>query len=166
MPGQGRRAGGCWNVICTAQPKSNKFHFIVADAVVTPPPTQVVCFRKAGSPTSFLSEGFKTVVTPARPGAAAWQSRARPRARPGAAAWQSRARPARASFVSAQEVCFQVRCTVLKHSRTTLRTPTGLMLVWKDSTRRFRTPAAAAPLLVMEPNSCRMDHCLQIGYLF
>jgi len=51
-------------VICTAQPKSNKFHFIVADAVVTPPPTQVVCFRKAGRPTS--SEGFKTVVTPAR----------------------------------------------------------------------------------------------------
>ena len=53
-------------MICTAQPKSNKFHFIVADAVVTPPPTQVVCFRKAGRPTSFLSEGFKTVVTPAR----------------------------------------------------------------------------------------------------
>jgi len=58
--GQGRRAGGCWNVICTAQPKSNKFHFIVADAVVTPPPTQVACFRKAGRPTRFLSEGFKT----------------------------------------------------------------------------------------------------------
>ena len=34
-------------MICTAQPESNKFHFIVADAVVTPPPTQVVCFRKA-----------------------------------------------------------------------------------------------------------------------
>jgi len=58
--GQGRRAGGCWHVVCTAHPESNKFQIIVADAVVTPPPTQVVCFRKAGRPTSFLSEGFKT----------------------------------------------------------------------------------------------------------
>jgi len=47
-------------VVCTAHPESNKFQIIVADAVVTPPPTQVVCFRKAGRPTSFLSEGFKT----------------------------------------------------------------------------------------------------------
>ena len=58
--GQGRRAGGCWHVVCTAHPESNKFQIIVADAVVTPPPTQVVCFRKAGRPTSFLSEGLKT----------------------------------------------------------------------------------------------------------
>jgi hypothetical protein len=49
-------AAGTWSAL----PESNKFHFIVADAVVTPPPTQVACFRKAGRPTSFLSEGFKT----------------------------------------------------------------------------------------------------------
>ena len=55
-------AAGTWSAL----PEPNKFHFIVADAVVTPPPTHVVCFRKAGRPTSFLSEGFKTVVTPAR----------------------------------------------------------------------------------------------------
>ena len=61
--GQGRRAGGCWHVVCTAHPESNKFQIIVADAVVTPPPTQVVCFRKAGRPTSFLSEGFKTACS-------------------------------------------------------------------------------------------------------
>jgi len=48
--GQGRRAGGCWNVICTAQPKSNTFHFIVADAVVTPPPDPSGLFSQGWPP--------------------------------------------------------------------------------------------------------------------